>query len=62
MAFTLRGPEVSDTACGGASRHITISALCTNTFPVYCVELNGDRVGSKNPPDRGNICHLFSIR
>ena len=39
MAFALRGPEVSDTAC---------------------VELNGDRVGSTNPPDRGNICHLLS--
>jgi hypothetical protein len=59
MAFTLRGIEISDTACGGAPKHITIRAMCAETSPVYYVELEGDRVGSTSPPLGDNIYHLF---
>lgn len=59
-AFTLRGVETTDTVCGGAPRQVTIRAICTDTTPVYYIELDGDKVGSTTPPIGHDIYYLFS--
>ncbi len=59
VTFTLGGIEISDEICGGVSKNVIIKASCSEAAPVFYSELDGDKVGSKTPPEGNAIYYLF---
>jgi len=57
--FTLGGVEITDEICGGISKNVIIKASCSEAAPVFYSELDGDKVGSKTPPEGNAIYYLF---
>ena len=59
VTFTLGGIEITDEICGGTSKNVIIKASCSEAAPVFYSELDGDKVGSKTPPEGNAIYYLF---
>jgi hypothetical protein len=59
VTFTLGGIEITDEICGGISKNVIIKASCSEAAPVFYSELDGDKVGSKTPPEGSTIYYLF---
>jgi hypothetical protein len=59
VTFTLGGIEITDEICGGISKNVIIKASCSEAAPVFYSELDGDKVGSKTPPEGNAIYYLF---
>jgi hypothetical protein len=59
VTFTLGGIEITDEICGGTSKNVIIKASCSEAAPVFYSEFDGDKVGSKTPPEGNAIYYLF---
>lgn len=57
--FTLGGIEITDEICGGISKNVIIKGSCSEATPVLYSELDGDKVGSKTPPEANAIYYLI---
>lgn len=59
VTFTLAGIEITDEICGGISKNVIIKTSCSEAAPVFYSELDGDKIGSKTPPEGNAIYYLF---
>ena len=62
VGFVLHGVELTDTACGGAPKHVTITGSCSVLTPLHYTEEDGDKIGSLTASNAYKIFYLITYR